>query len=266
MPRFVLLTLAVISLLVVSGCGNDKAGSSAKTEKALADAQPAASPAETKQPSESSAMHGVVLETMNAGSYTYVQVRTADGDVWAAGPTTKVAVGDEVTLPQGMLMQDFESPSLARKFPQIYFVNAIQTSGAAVPPGHAATPAREPGVEHTGAVMGGKAVTAGSVARADGGRTIAEIHAGRAGLGGQQVKVRGRVVKATMSVMGRNWLHIQDGSAEGPQGDLTVTTAGAAKVGDLVLVEGVAAVDRDFGSGYRYEVLVENATVTVESR
>ncbi len=267
MPRFVLLILAAISLLVVSGCGNDKAGSSAKTEKALTDAQPAASPVATKQPSESSAMHGVVLETMNAGSYTYVQVRTADGDVWAAGPTTKVAVGDEVTLPQGMLMQDFESPSLARKFPQIYFVNAIQKGdGAAAPPNQAATPTREPGVEHTGAVMGGKAVTAGSVARADGGRTIAEIHAARAGLGGQQVKVRGRVVKATMSVMGRNWLHIQDGSAEGPQGDLTVTTAGAAKVGDLVLVSGVAAVDRDFGSGYRYEVLVEDATVTVESR
>ncbi len=267
MPRFSFSALALIALVAVSGCGKDKADSSAETGPAAANAQPRLASA-AKQPSESGAMHGAVLETMNAGSYTYVQVRTASGDIWAAGPTTTVAVGDEVTLPQGMLMQDFESPSLGRKFPQIYFVNAIQKGGAAAaPPGHAATPAVEPGAEHTGPVMGGKAVTAGAIARADGGRTVAEIHAARAGLQGQRVKVRGQVVKSTPNVMGRHWLHIQDGSADGPQGDLTVTTAStAAKVGDLVLVEGVAAVDRDFGAGYRYAVLVEEATVTVETR
>jgi hypothetical protein len=268
MPRFVLLSLALLALMVVSGCGHDKTGSNAGAGSAAAAAQSASATAEAKQPSESGAMHGSVLETMDAGSYTYVKVKTASGEVWAAGPTTVVAVGDEVALPQGMLMQDFESPSLGRKFPEIYFVNEIRKGGAAaVPPGHAGMPTGEPGAEHTGAVMGGKAVAAGSVARAEGGRTVAEIHAGRAGLGGQRVKVRGQVVKSTPGVMGRNWLHIQDGSADGPQGDLTVTTASAdAKVGDLVLVEGVAAVDRDFGSGYRYEVLIEDARVTVEPR
>ncbi len=268
MPRFLLLSLVLLALTAGSGCGKDKSDATAESSPSPATAQPAAMPGSAQQPSESGAMHGSVIETMNAGSYTYVQVRTATGDVWAAGPTTTVAVGDEVTLPQGMLMQDFESPSLGRKFPQIYFVNAIQKGGAAAPPpGHGTTPTGEPGAEHTGAVMGGKAVTAGSITRADGGRTVAEIHAARAGLGGQRVKVRGQVVKSTPNVMGRNWLHIQDGSADGPQGDLTVTTAsGAAKVGDIVLVEGVAAVDRDFGSGYRYAILVEEATVTVEPR
>jgi hypothetical protein len=268
MPRFLLISLAVLALLAVSGCGKDKAGSTAETSQAAASAQPASSPAEAKPPRESGAMHGPVLETMNAGSYTYVQVRTASGDIWAAAPTTAVAVGDEVTLPQGMLMTNFESPSLKRTFPEIYFVNAIQKGGAATPPPNQATnPGGEPGVEHTGAVMGGKAVTPGTIARAQGGRTVAEIHAARAELSGKRVKVRGQVVKFTPSVMGRNWLHIQDGSADGPQGDLTVTAASAvAKVGDLVLVEGVAAADRDFGSGYSYEVLVEDATVTVEPR
>jgi hypothetical protein len=268
MPRILMLSLALFALVAVSGCGKDKAGSNAESGAAMANAQPASSPAEAKQPSESSAMHGPVLETMNAGSYTYVKVRTADGEVWAAGPTATVAVGDEVTLPKGMLMTDFESPSLGRKFPEIYFVNAIQKGdAAAAPQSRAAAPMGEPGAEHTGPVMGGKAVTTGAIARAAGGRTIAEIYAARTELGGQRVKVRGQVVKSTANVMGRNWLHIQDGSAEGAQGDLTVTTATAGvKVGDLVLVEGKAAIDRDFGSGYRYDVLLEEATVTVETR
>jgi hypothetical protein len=267
MLRYFLLSLASLALIVLTGCGADKTAVADKGP-VPASAQPKSPPAGGDQPSESGAMAGPVVETMNAGSYTYVKVRTAEGEVWAAGPTTTVAVGDEVTLPKGMLMQDFESPSLGRKFPQIYFVNAIQKGGgAAAPQGHAGMPGGEPGAEHTGPVMGGKAVTIGSIARADGGRTVSEIHAARAGLGGQRVKVRGQVVKSTENVMGRNWLHIQDGSAEGAMGDLTVTTeSGNAKVGDLVLVEGVAAVDRDFGSGYRYEVLIEDATVTVEPR
>lgn len=268
MPRIILLALCVFALVAVGGCNKEKAGTAADAGATTADARPTSMPAETAAPTESHAMHGPVVETMNAGSYTYVQVRTASGDVWAAAPTTTVAVGDEVTLPQGMLMTDFESPSLGRKFPQIYFVNAIQKGGAAMPPpGHAEKTAATPGTEHTGAVMNGKAVPAGSIARAEGGRTVAEIYAARASLGGQRVKVRGQVVKVTDGVMGRNWLHIQDGSAEGAQGDLTVTTeGGGVKVGDLVLVEGVAAADRDFGSGYRYDVIVEQATVTVEPR
>jgi hypothetical protein len=261
------LSLALFALIAMSGCGKDKAGSTAESGAAT-NARSAPSPAGAKPPNGSSAVHGSILETMNAGRYTYVRIHTATGDVWAAGPTTTVAVGDEVTLPEGMLMTDFESPSLGRKFPKITFVDAIRKGGATTTlPGHAAAPAGGPGVGHTGAVMGGKAVTAGSIARAAGGRTVAEIHAVRATLGGQRVKVRGQVVRSTPNVMGRNWLHIQDGSADGAPGDLTVTTSKTvAKVGDLVLVEGVAAVDRDFGSGYRYEVLLEDATVTVETR
>lgn len=269
MLRFHLLPLALLVSLALAGCGDKPAASDARSPATTESPATAATPP-AGVPKASGAMHGPVLETMNAGSYTYVQVRTAAGDVWAAAPTTVVAVGDEVTLPQGMLMQNFKSPSLDREFKEIYFVNVIQKAGdagQAPAPGSAKMPGSEPGAEHTGAVMDGKAVTGGSIARAEGGRTIAEIHAARLELGGQRVKVRGQVVKATMGVMGRNWLHIQDGSAAGAQGDLTVTTAGGGvKVGDVVLIEGTAAADRDFGAGYRYEVLVEDATVTVEPR
>lgn len=253
------ILLIILALAIAGGCAKDQNRAAKPVAK-----EPTAAQEDAPAPSQSGAMRGQVLETMDAGSYTYVKVRTAQGEVWAAAPTTVVAVGDEVSLPKGMLMKDFQSPTLDRTFPEIYFVNAIEKPGTGSPAGGMGG-GGEPGSEHAGAVMGGKAVAAGAVARAEGGRTVAEIHGARTQLAGQRVKVRGQVVKSTSGVMGRNWLHIQDGSAEDANGDLTITTAvEGVKVGDTILVEGTTVVDRDFGAGYRYEVLLEDAAVTVE--
>jgi hypothetical protein len=87
---------------------------------------------------------------------------------------------------------------------------------------------------------------------------LAEVFADKDQLAGQPVVFRGKVVKTNPNIMGKNWLHVRDGSGAEGTNDLTVTTAsGDAKMGDVVLVEGTAAADRDFGSGYRYEVLLE---------
>ena len=104
------------------------------------------------------------------------------------------------------------------------------------------------------------------IAKAEGGRTVAEVFAAKADLAGQEVLVRGRVVKSNPNVMGKNWLHVRDGSGGEGTNDLTVTTSGAApQVGDTVLVKGKVALDRDLGMGYRYEVIVEDAELTVEA-
>jgi len=104
------------------------------------------------------------------------------------------------------------------------------------------------------------------IAKAEGGRTIAEVFAAKADLAGQNVTVRGRVVKSNPGVMGKNWLHIRDGSGGEGTNDLTVTTAGMApKIGDTVVVKGPVVLDRDLGMGYRYEVIIEDADVTIEA-
>jgi hypothetical protein len=67
-------------------------------------------------------------------------------------------------------------------------------------------------------------------------------------------------VKYNEQIMGRNWLHIRDGSGTaGKDNDLTVTTADKAAVGDVVVVKGKVQVDKDFGAGYSYPVIVEDA-------
>jgi hypothetical protein len=203
--------------------------------------------------------NGEVLETMAAAGYTYVRVRTDEGEIWAAGPETPLEVGDHVNLGSGALMPAFHSKALDRTFDAIYFVGAIDVvgrsggSGQAVgmPTGHAAAKTTT-------------AVAAGSLEKAVGGSTIAELYSRRQELSGETVLVRGEVVKYTSNIMGRNWLHIQDGTGESGSDDLTVTTPDSARVGDVVVVQGTAAVDKDFGAGYRYALIVEQANLKVE--
>lgn len=94
-------------------------------------------------------------------------------------------------------------------------------------------------------------------------RTVAEIVAKRLELKDQPVLVRGKVVKFNPQIMGKNWVHLRDGSGSAADGsnDILVTTQAATKVGDIVTVSGTVRTDQDFGSGYSYQVLIEEATL-----
>ncbi|MBW2235643.1 MAG: nucleotide-binding protein [Deltaproteobacteria bacterium] len=200
---------------------------------------------------------GTVIEKFDAGRYTYVKLDTGEGPVWAAGPRVEVAAGDTVSIPDGLQMTDFFSESLDRRFDRIHLVASMKVEPAN-PSAHAAKP--------TPAASESKAVgDVSGIERAAGGKTLREIFEGKDGLAGETVTLRGKVVKSLRGILGKNWIHLQDGT-EGPGGvyDLVVTTQGTAEVGDLVLVTGTVAVDRDLGYGYKYEVLIEDARVTVE--
>ena len=75
------------------------------------------------------------------------------------------------------------------------------------------------------------------------------------------MKVKGHVVKFTEAVMEKNWVHIQDGTKAGGDFDLTITTTNIVAVGDIAVFEGVVTLDKDFGYGYAYDVLLEEAVV-----
>ena len=114
----------------------------------------------------------------------------------------------------------------------------------------------------TGAPMtGGAPPVTEPIAPVAGGLTVEQVWADRSALAGKTVTVRGKVVKFNGGIMDRNWLHIQDGSGDAAEGthDLAVTTSDAAKVGDVVTVRGIVAVDQDFTAGYVYKVMVEKA-------
>jgi RecJ-like exonuclease len=92
-------------------------------------------------------------------------------------------------------------------------------------------------------------------------KTVAAVHQEKSALSGQTVRVQGKVVKVNNGIMGRNFLHVQDGTGDASSNDLTVTSKDTAKVGDQVTVTGKVTLGRDFGSGYTYPLLVEEAVV-----
>lgn len=219
-------------------------------------AAPAASASDT-------GFSGKVLETMNAASYTYVLLDTSSGKRWAAAPQTAVKVGDSVVVTDSMAMPNHHSKTLNRDFDVVYFTAGLTVNGVA--PGETGAgmgmPANHPNINAAAAKPN---MDLSGIKKASGGYTVAEIIAGKTKLKGKEVKVRGRVVKYNANIMSKNWLHIQDGSGAPGSNDLTLTTSSTAKVGDTVLVTGVLATDKDFGAGYKYDLIIENAKVTVE--
>jgi len=129
----------------------------------------------------------------------------------------------------------------------------------------ATSPMMPPGEAHPAPVAPMADVDLAGIAKADGGKTVAEVFAEKDALAGQPVTFRGKVVKTNPDIMGKNWLHVRDGSGEEGTNDLTITTAGTMPaVGDTVLVTGTVTLNKDFGMGYAYDVLIEDAEVTVE--
>ena len=217
---------------------------------------------------------GKVTETMDAGNYTYVLVDTGTNKIWAAASPVPVKPGDTVAVSQAMAMDNFHSKALNRDFPVIYFAGSITVNdgkpGAAkLPPGHpdlandkaGQLPAGHPAP--TAKAPAAKVDFTGLKPAKDG-KTVAEIYAASATLAGQSVTVRGKVVKYNANIMGKNWVHIQDGTGSAGSNDLLVTSTDQAKLGDTVLIEGKLAINKDFGAGYKYSVLVEEAKVKVE--
>jgi hypothetical protein len=208
-------------------------------------------PAATAQPAAMT-VKGEILQTQNVDSYTYLRLKTSTGEIWAAVPTTTAKKGAQVTIGNAMTMENFESKTLKKKFDKIVF-------GQLVEPG--AAPAAPTG----GVPAGPTAGTAIKVAKASGpdARTVAEVVKGKAGLKDKTVLVRGQVVKANLGIMGKNWLHLQDGSGAAADGsnDILVTTQDKAAVGEVVSAKGTVRIDINLGSGYAYAVLIENAAV-----
>ena len=231
---------------------------------------------------------GKVVDNMTTAGYSYVQVDTGTQKLWATTTSFTVTNGDRVTVYGGMPMPNYHSKSLNRDFDLVYFTakitvdtgdakNAAAGGGAGavpvLPPGHPALPGAgqaSPALPPNHPLMGQAAPAAKvdltGIKKAAGGKTIKEIYAGSAKLAGHPVTVRGRVVKYNPMIMGKNWLHIQDGtgSAEKNNQDLTVTTTTPAKLGDTVLVTGNVSTNKDFGAGYKYSVILDEAQVTVE--
>lgn len=187
---------------------------------------------------------GVVLESIDAAPYTILRLDTAVGEKWAAIPSTAIAKGASVRIRVAASRQGFESKELGRTFERMTFGSLAGSEARVVVPERATVKVdKAPGPD---------------------GRTVAEIHALKAELKGQEVLLRAEVVKITPEVNGLDWVHLRDGTGDAGTGDhdLTATTKDTTlKVGQVVLVRGRVVLDKDMGGRYKFPVLLDGAAL-----
>jgi len=206
---------------------------------------------------------GTVMESQEAGGYTYVRLETPDGERWAAVAQKKVVTGESVKVDVQMVASNFESKTLNRKFETIAF--GTIAAAPSLPSMMSSSPASSEPAGTPAQHMTAPDVPSVAVARAEASdaKTVAEVLTANASINGKSVTVRGTVVKFLSGIMGKNWIHLRDGSKSGAEdADITVTTDAVAAVGDVVIVKGKVSIDKDFGGGYRYPVIIENAKLS----
>lgn len=197
---------------------------------------------------------GVVQEVVQATAYTYLRVKEQDNDLWIAITKREMNVGETVYFGDGLEMRNFTSKDLQRTFETIYFVSELH--GGAQPSAHGmSAPATHQGKPTTEKLEL-------SIERPEGGISIGELFANRESYADKTVLVRGQVTKINRAIMDRNWVHLQDGTSDAGNYDLTITTTEEATPGEVATFEGTIVLNKDFGSGYAYDVLMEDAKKT----
>ncbi|HSY50064.1 MAG TPA: nucleotide-binding protein [Thermoanaerobaculia bacterium] len=295
MKRLILFcTLSVL----MAACGGNKettsvAGASTKAtvNPASAASAPAAVPSVPHAMSGGATLappagkiSGTVAETLDSGAFTYVRLTTDKGDQWVVCRQQPIRKGAQISVVVNMVADKFQSKTLKRTFDKLVFGDIEGASAPAGIPPHGQESMMPPHGQPAGGDLSTEALTAMmktqhsgmakglvdetpiKVAKAEGSnaKTVAEIWGARATVHeGQPVVLHGKVVKFLPGIMGKNWLHLRDGSGSGEKGDndITVTTSDVAAVGNVVLVSGVIHLNKDFGAGYSYPVIVEEAKV-----
>lgn len=188
-----------------------------------------------------------VADFMQTPNYTYIKASENGNEYWIAVTKMQPEKGATLYFSKSMEMKDFRSETLKRSFKSILFVEDISQTPPA--PGN---PINHPQVFK-------QTKNEVNIQPLKDGKTVAQIYDGRNELNGQTVKLRGKVVKFNPNIMGRNWIHIQDGTGSENNFDLMVTSADSVRTGDVVVVEGTVEINQDFGAGYSYPVLLSNA-------
>ncbi len=202
-----------------------------------------------------------VTEVVQATSYTYMKVKENMSERWVAVNKQEANVGDVYYYDSALEMKNFESKDLGRTFDQVYFINQIsKTPIAQQQPAMGGGMMGEGVPAHSGKVDVEQSSSI-SLEKSGSELTIAKIFADKAGYAGKEVEIRGKVVKVNNEIMGQNWVHIQDGTSDNGSFDLTITTQAKVNVGDEVSFKGTILLDKDFGAGYFYDVIMTDATL-----
>jgi len=202
----------------------------------------------------------IVQEVLQVDSYTYLNVLEDGKKIWLAVPSMEAKLGEIYYYKGGMEMPDFKSTELDRTFDAVLFLGSITSADAIDPEKGMVDPNAE-----AAPVTNAKKPTLDklelTIEAVEGGTRIADLFENKTDFAGKKIKVTGEVTKFSTAIMGKNWVHFQDGTAFEGLYDLMITTQENIQVGDVVTFEGVITLDKDFGAGYFYKVIMEEAVL-----
>lgn len=205
---------------------------------------------------------GTVAETMDSAGYTYVQL--AEDGRWVAGPPTEVSVGDSVMYSSAVEMGEFHSRTLGRTFEQILFAQSLKVLGPTEADAHADSTMNVMIAEELGITKSADAAAPATdeIPTLEGALSVDAIVTGSQALNGQIVTLSAKVMKVSENILGKNWITLEDGTGTAPDNKLIATSAELVETGDVVTVKGTVHTDVDIGAGYKYKVVLEEATFT----
>jgi len=206
-------------------------------------------------PLKSTNMHeAVVQEVLQANNYSYLRALEGDKEIWMAIPKREVEVGKTIYYNPEMEMKDFKSKDLDRTFASIYFLGGISAHPNALAQNAGKAPDDE--MHKKKEPVQKKEL---NIQREEGIVSVSSLYKNKSGFENKTVKVKGIVTKFNANIMKKNWVHMQDGTGGENSFDLTITTQDIVEMGSLAIFEGVVAIDRDFGHGYKYDLILEEA-------
>lgn len=194
-----------------------------------------------------------VAEVVQASSYSYLKVKENFSERWVAVSKADIKPGEVYYYDSALEMKGFKSKDLDRTFDVVYFINQISKSPLNQPTAKGKSP-------HMSKPVNKKKSTV-VLEKLDKEITLAQVFANRKDYSLKEFEIKGVVVKVNKQVMGKNWIHIQDGTDDNGAFDLTITTQEIAEVGNEVTFKGKLTLNKDFGAGYSYEVIMEDATL-----
>lgn len=285
-----------LAALLMYGCGDKEQNENTKTQntdKSIASevsksiyGTSTEQHAQAKAPADSDVQLNTphianVLETINSGGYTYAKVDEKGNIYWIAGPQSNISVGSSISFLEQMVMKDFTSKSLNKTFDQLVFVSAIiSTDGSGKKTAAANTKtlsdahkncdcsdeSKTTSNPHAQSAYGSKTATTAeaiNVSKNKNGYSVEELHTKKADLNSKNIKVNAKVVKVSKNIMGKDWIHLQDGTGSAGTNDIIATSKNSTvKVGDIVTAEGTVKTNVDLGYGYKFSIIIEQAKLT----
>lgn len=201
-------------------------------------------------------LHTVIInEVLPASRYVYLLVTEKGNQFWIATRKQEVVIGETYFYRGGLLKTNFESKEHNRVFERIYLVNSLvaQAHGNNTATLKTATASTETNLNNS------ESSSNSSPIEIEGSIKIAEIVGNPQKYEGKSVQLSGRCVKVNPNIMGRNWIHLKDGSND--EYDLVVTSNTFVPEGTLVTFTAVVGLNKDFGAGYKYDLILENGVI-----